>query len=388
MKKITFLVNSLSAGGAEKVLSVLANELVKNYDVEIIFLEKNEFYKLDKNIKKTYLSNFNGKENVIKKFLYLPILAWKLKKYVKKNKIKLIQSHVYRANYVNILSKIFGSAHKTQIVIPGIVSFYQNEGLLGKINLFLIKNLFPLADLIIWKSKRMKIDANNLFNFKNEQQVIYNPIDIDKIHFLIKENIGEFKFKKDKFYLVSVGRLIKLKRNKDLIESLKYLDNNVEVLFIGDGEEKENLIDYAKKLGLEKRIHFIGKVNNPFKYLKYCNIFVHTSKTEGFPNVLVEALSCGLPVISSDCISGPREILAPDTDISKQLKKGDKIEIAKYGILYPVGDVEQMVNAIKLLLQDEKLFNSYKEKVVKRAKDFSMEKIIKQYKKVLLKEDY
>jgi len=385
--KITFLVNSLSSGGAEKVLSVIANELVKKYEVEIVFLEKNEFYELDKRIKKTYLSEFDGSESGIKKLLYLPILAWRLKKYIKKNNIKLIQSHLYRANYINILAKLFGAKHKTQIVNAGVISRYLKEGFIGKINLFLIRNLYKKAEVIIWKSKGMQIDVNKLFKFINKQIIINNPYDIKKIEQLSGEKIDNFKFDKNKIYLVSVGRLIKLKRNKDLIQSLKYLSQNIEVIFLGDGEEKNDLIKLSKKLNLSKRVHFLGQVKNPYKYIKNCDVFVHTSETEGFPNVLVEALACGIPVISSDCLSGPREILAPDTDINKQLQYNDDIEITKYGILYPIGNVKKLAKAVDLLLNNKQLYEKYKNLAPKRAEDFSLEKIIKEYERVLIEKN-
>ena len=383
MQKIIFLINSLSSGGAEKVLATITNNLVEYYDIEIIFLEKNEFYKIDKRVKKIYLSSFTGNESGIKKLFYLPILAWKLKKYIQKNNINLIQSHVYRANYVNVLAKILGAKHKTQIVNAGRVSRYKEQGLLGKLNLFLIKSLYSHADLIILKSLGMQNDMQNLFHFTNKQIVINNPYDIEKIEKLSLEKVKNFNFDKDKKYLISVGRLIPLKRNADLIKVLAKLDESIEIIFLGNGNEKEFLENLAKDLRVEKRVHFLGQVNNPYKFLKNSDIFVSCSESEGFPNVLVEAMICGLPVISSDCVSGPREILSPNTDINKQLTKKDDIELAKYGILYPVGEIEKLVKAVKLLINDDNLRTKYSKRGFERAKDFSLDKILNKYKKVL-----
>ena len=368
MQKITFLINSLSSGGAEKVLSVLANELIKqNFKVEIIFLEKNEFYKLDKRVKKTYLSEFNGSENGFKKLLYILILAWRLKKYIKQNNINLIQSHIYRANYVNVLAKLFGAGHKAQIVNVGRVGRYKELGLNGKINLWLIKWLYAKADLIISKAQGMQNDMQKLFNFQNKQIVINNPYDIEKIQKLALEKVDDFIFDKNKKYLISVGRLIKLKRNYEIIESLQKFPQNVELILLGDGEQKKYLIQSTKKLNLEDRVHFLGQVQNPYKYIKHSDIFVSCSESEGFPNVLVEAMICQTPVVSSDCVSGPREIL------------GDN----KYGLLFDVGDRENMVNNIKLLLDNDSLSDNLIQKAVKRAKDFEVSVIVDKYKKIL-----
>ena len=368
MQKLTFLINSFSSGGAEKALSVIIKELViQNYQVEIIFLEKNEFYSLPKEVKKTYLSNFNGKESGIKKLLYIPILAWRLKKYVKNNNIKLIQSHIFRANYVNVLAKLFGAKHKVEVVTAGRISRYKELGLNGKLNLWLIKNLYAKADVIISKAQGMQKDMQKLFAFKNKQIVINNPYDIKYIELLSQEKVDEFVFHKDKKYLVSVGRLIALKRNHELIEILVNLSDNVEIIFLGDGNEKDNLIELSKKFNVENRVHFLGQVKNPYKYMSKSDIFVSCSESEGFPNVLVEAMICQVPVISSDCISGPREIL------------GDN----KYGLLFDVGDKNKLKQHIEYILNNEDFRIDLTKKAKQRSYDFSLEKIIEKYKKVL-----
>jgi len=375
--KIVFLINSLTSGGAENVVVTIVSKLLQeNHDVELICLEKNNFYAIPEGLKVTYLTENDGKSSGLKKLFLIPYLAYKLKRYSQENKIDVIHSHLYRANYINVLSTLFGASHTTQIVNHGIISRYKTKGLLGKINLFLIKHLYSKANLIILISKMMKKDLNDLFDFSNKQIVINNPYDINKINKLKDEPIEDFHFLPTKKYLITMGRLISLKRYQDVLKALSMLDDNIELVLLGDGEERDNLVSLSKTLNINKRVHFLGNILNPFKYLAKADVFILSSETEGFPNSIIEALACKTVVVSSDCISGPREILAPSTSISLQLK--DEIEVTEYGVLYPVGNIKLLRKAIKHLINVES-----SEKLLSRAKDFSVEKIITQYKKVL-----
>jgi len=384
-KKIFFLINSLDSGGGEKVLSEIANNLVEEYDVNVFLLENKQFYELDKKVN-LFVIGSKPTSSGIKKLLNIFRDAVRLKRFVKQYKIELIQSHLYRANYVNVLAKLLGAGHKVQIVNHGIVSEYKKKGFLGKINLFLFKLLYPRSDKIIWVSKIMKRDANKIKALKVPQKIIYNPVNINKINALKKESPQDFVFESDKKYIISVGRLISFKRHQDIIKSFKHLDNNIELIILGDGELKEYLHQIAKQHNVEKRVHFLGNVKNPYKYIARSDILVHASQIESFGNVIVEALACGVPVISSDC-GGPREILSLKSDTKKHLGYNDDIELADYGVLYPVGNIEKLLKSIRLLLNNKNLYESYSEKALLRAEDFSAEKIICEYKKVIFNEE-
>ncbi|MCG3656763.1 glycosyltransferase [Aliarcobacter butzleri] len=370
-KNILIFCTSMQKGGAERVISLLLKEFENEKDIKVHFMmmEEGIDYNLPKSIIPIILSN--SKKSGVKKLLELPFIAMKLKKYIKENNINIVMSFLYRPNYINILAKIFGSNHKSIINIRSTTSRYKNEGLLGKINLFLINNLFDRADLIISNSKGVDEDLKSIINITTNTKVIYNPIDIEYIN--SKRDICEdvnFQFKEDKKYVISVGRLIPLKRNIDLIKAffeLQKNDNSLELLFLGDGILKDNLISESIKLSIKEKVHFLGNVKNPFYYLNKSDLFVLNSEIEGFPNVLVEAMTCELPVISSDCKSGPREIL----------------EDEKYGLLYPVGDVGTLIEKIKFYLYQDVDKEVIKVKSLKRIEDFSVDKIMNQFKKVL-----
>lgn len=382
MKKVTLFINSLTSGGAERVLSIIATELVtQNIEVNLLCIENDNAYTLPKEVKITYLSNLTKHDSSLKKLLYLPYLALKLKSYIKKNQITLIQSHIYRANFTNILAKIFGAKHQVQIVEVTSINNLKEGGFSKKINYLLIRLLYKHANLVIFKAQRMKEEfLKNIPKIK-KYTVINNPYDIKKITMLAEEPVPDFKFCEEKKYIVSVGRLSSEKRFITLIKALKKLDKNIELILIGEGEELNNLREYSNTNGLEKRIHFLGRKENPFKYIKHADLFVLASEGEGFPNVIIEAMISSTPIISTDCISGPREILAPDTNINFQLKSG--IELAKNGILYPVDNDESLRYAIKTLLDDEIKQKKYIANALEQSKKYALKKIIEQYKEVL-----
>ena len=149
---------------------------------------------------------------------------------------------------------------------------------------------------------------------------------------------------------------------------------------IGDGYLREKLEEKVRKENLENKIIFLGRQKDVFKFLAKSSCFVLSSDYEGFPNVLIEALACNLPIISTDCISGPREILAPNSDFTKQTKF---IEIAEYGILAPIGDVDKLAEAMRIIYEDEDLRKEYSKKAKFRAKDFDVRKIIKEWEIVI-----
>ncbi|MDN5096010.1 glycosyltransferase [Aliarcobacter butzleri] len=376
MRKIVILINSLESGGAERVVSNLLNDFVDRYDCYLILIHKNIFYTLDSRVK---ILNLNEQKNLlgIKKFLRLPLLAYKLSKLIKEYKFDQVISFLSRSNYINILSNIL-IKHETIINERAMPSLQYEYGINGKINKILIKTLYPRACLCLSNSYGNMIDLKNNFNVV-KIEYIHNLFDIETIEELSKKDI---EFQKKRFTFVTVGRLDSGKNHKLIIEAVK--DFNADLWIIGDGELKEGLQKYINELNLNDKVYLLGKKENPFSFLSKADCFVFSSNYEGFPNVLVEALACGLPIISTDCQSGPREILAPTSNIYFQLK--DKIEFAEYGILTPIKNVEKLKEAMNLLINDKNLRKDYGEKGNFRANHFRIKKIIKQYERILCAE--
>jgi N-acetylgalactosamine-N,N'-diacetylbacillosaminyl-diphospho-undecaprenol 4-alpha-N-acetylgalactosaminyltransferase len=382
MSKQAFLINSLTHGGSEKVITLLLTALQKEgLEIELICLEKNTVQKLPQNIKITYLSDLNGTESPLIKIIWLPILVFRFLRYLAKNDIKVVQSHIFRANYVNLLSSRFNRSYTVQIVDVISVDYFQDQTFSGALNLFLIRRLYNYADLIIFKAEQMRRNLLKFMPLLAKTTIINNPYDIQAIQTCAQEAIEDFHFNKERQYVVTVGRLSKQKNQMMLIDTLHHLHVNTELIIIGDGEEKHALERYIVSQSLCSRVHLLGAKSNPFKYISRADIFVLSSNQEGFPNVLVEAMLSKTPVISTDCISGPREILAPNTDLDTVLI--GTIEKAAYGILTPVNDTLSLQKAIMLLLNDSALKEHYRLQAYERALSFSIETITKKYKEVL-----
>ncbi len=391
-KKIIFLMNSLEHGGTERVVTTLADSIKSKYEVKIYTL-------FDKKVIDTKIEHHSllKNKNPYMFFFLLPVYVAKLKKMLKHEKPDLVISFLEFSNILNIITR---KKEKTIISVRAHISEVYKKRKSRFLFIPIIKSLYKKSDHVIVNSENAKIDLIKEFDVKKERiKVIYNPVDINKIRELSEDKIeAEYKdvFNKNKLVLVNLGRLTYQKAQVNLIKIIKNLETteDVKLVIIGTGELKAYLSNLVKKWNLEKKVLLLGDKKNPFKYLKRADIFVFTSFYEGLPNAMLEAMACGLPVMSADCRTGPREILAPDTNPEANAKSEEK---SKYGILCPSFD--QKINPLEKeelsyeekifkktlenLIKDKRLMTEYSKMSKKRIKDFDKKLITAKFVKFI-----
>ncbi|MBE9465024.1 glycosyltransferase [Dyadobacter subterraneus] len=382
-KRISFLNVDLTSGGCEREISNLAHHFKEKFHILVVLFYNEISYKLPSETKFKFLDKGRRDSDFIK-LLQIPILAYKYAKHCKSENIDVSISYVYRANYVNLLSKIlFGNRAKIIVNEQNhTLTQYPDTSLNSSINRFLIKILYKYADVIRPNSKLIANDLIKYFDIP-EQLItpIYNPLAVDFINSQLKKDIS---FSYYGFNFITVARLHHQKNPELLIKAfhIAFKDiNNVNLLILGEGPLKEEILTLIKNLGLETRVYLLGFINNPFAFLERCDSFVLSSNYEGFPNSLLEALACGLPSVSTDCPSGPREMLAPSTDFTKMLT--NTIEEAEFGILVPTNNVKLLSVAMLNIYNNTKLRNNYKSKSKLRALDFDISVFDKEFQDLL-----
>ena len=303
--KLILLISSFGIGGTEKIFQLLVERLnLTEIDFEIWIVNKlseNQRIKLSNitdhpihefKIRRTYASFFN---------LYSKI---------KKEKPKKIITFSYEITCILILIKFI--SFKKYILISRNNNTISRELTIGKsiIRKYFIRHLilftYGLSDIIINQCHEMKEDlVDSLYINHSNIFTIYNPIKINKSYFEIKK-------KNNKNFFLCVGRLEIQKNFQVAIEAFSLFSMHVshyQLIIVGEGSQKNNLQNYINSLGMSKKIHLVGSKDNLEEYYLNATALLMTSLYEGFPNVILEAISHGLPVISFDFKSGPKEII-------------------------------------------------------------------------------
>lgn len=385
MAEIGLLITKLNGGGAERTAANLSS-LFDEYGEEVYLITfdgsnitypyKGKLIDLSLGINKNV---FDAIKKNIKRII-------KVKKIKKKYNLDVCISFLDTPNLVNVLS---GGKCKKIVSIRNYLSLEKPS--------FIRKQLIRFssirADKTVCISKNVEYDMRNFFKIKEKKLcTIYNPVDIKSL-LTIEEDYTFDKEFSDYFNIVTMGRLTYQKGQWNLIYAIKDIVvqyPKVRLYILGDGELKNELEELVKKLELEEHVFFLGFISNAHKFLRQCDLFVLTSLFEGLGNVLLEAMALGLPVISTDCKSGPREIIAPNSNIKSVC---ENIDVERFGILVKqfskeknIVDNDSLVyikQAIEMFYLDKKLREKYTTKSKMRANDFSKEKVYNEWMKLL-----
>lgn len=399
--KILLLIPNLGLGGAQRVFHDHSVELAKHYAVtEAVFnADGGDLYPSGNPVVSLEVSGGGGAvaklQNFRRRISGLRRLRERLQPLV-------VISHLEGADYVNLLS---GGAGKTILCVHG--SKLHDANIRGPIGWLrktvLIPALYNRADRIVTVSRDIMPELVEGFGVKPEKLLtINNFFEVARIEAQSREPLSaaEAAVYAAAPVLVTSGRLTLQKNQAPLLDIFAAVLRRqpAKLLFVGDGELREPLLSHARALGLrvfaaweetpltpDYDVYFLGLQQNPFKYLRPATAFVFPSAWEGFPMALGEAMVCGLPVLSTDCPTGPREMLAPATATPATPLR--HAETGAYGVLLPMlnqpamlaQDQVEWVTALTALLANAPERARLGQLAAQRMQDFTRERIFGQW---------
>ena len=369
MKRILFVTKNMEFGGAQKKIVDLANGLSeRGFAIAILVFD-------GKDKKGVRIKDLTSKIQVISPPPYPNHPAISLRrgvretvKAVRRWKPDIVYSNLWNTNPFAV---VVGRLFKARTVIE--VSNSEAHELEGEKHKefvrFYRKRVFGLADAVIAVSKGVELEVRHIYK-TTHVQTVYNCIDIENVieRSKMRNDVPHKYLRGHLPVVVAVGRMHRQKGYSYLLEALRIVNETTEarLIIVGDGNLKEQLLRRAESLGIGEKIAMVGETE-PYAYMRHGDIFVLSSLYEGFGIVLVEAMSLGMPVISTDCDHGPREI----------------IENGKNGLLVPVADPPKMASEIIRLIRDEKLRRSLGAEAEKRSRDFARDRMVSDYEKIL-----
>lgn len=347
--KITFCIDSISKGGAERVLVNLANHLAENETnkVDILTLRKsNSAYLISDKVKLLTLNININKKNLFQKVKNLFLNLKRYREYIETSNPDIIISFLPRSSYY---SAIIASKTKTKLIISernNPSSIYTS-----KIKKVLTNYLYGKADKLVFQTRM----AKDFFSKKIQNKSIIIPNSVAE-EFFDNSYIGTRQKK-----VVTVGRLAEQKNHSLLINAFKIVVENhpeYKLYIYGEGPLKEKLLTIIKNYRLENNVYLMGISCNIIEDIYDASIFVLSSNFEGMPNALMEALTLGVPSISTDCdCGGPKQLIQDGVN----------------GLLVPVGDSQKLANAINELIENQKLSHKFSINSIKQMKNYKKE---------------
>lgn len=331
MRELLIFVPSIEDGGVEKNLFLIANYLSKNgIKTNVVTANLDKKKKFDKKI--NFISpnsNFLNKKNRFYKTIFCFYLL--LKFFIKKKDFLIFS---FQANIYAIFFAWFFRLDiitRSNTAPPG-----WSSNILKRL---IFKIFFKYPKRIIVNSNDFKKQLDN--EFKVSSICIYNPFDNKVVKRKIKEKINEKFFKKDYFNFINIGRMTDQKDQILLLKAFKNIEDKLKfkLIIIGKGKNKDLLKNYVIENNLNNNIKIVNYKKNPYPYLNKADFFILSSKYEGLPNVLLEAQFLKKPIISSNCPTGPREILIN----------------GKAGFLFDVGNIRQLEKKIIFISQKKNL---------------------------------
>ena len=360
-KLITFFMDTLNGGGAEKAVVNLLKGLAQRdeFDLDLVLAAKKGPY-LDLVPEQVRIIDLNKSRALT---ATLPLM-----KYLQQNRPWALIGNMSHVNVVASIARELSQIQTRLLLVEHItISASKSNLMRAKLVPTFMKWLYPRADAVAGVSagvardleKQLKLDAETV-------KVLSNPVVNKDLIAQSHASIDHSWFAENTPpVFLAVGRLSPQKDFSNLLNAFALIrkQKDARLIILGEGQERQRLETMINRLGIKESVLLPGFVKNPYAYMKKVSCLVLSSRNEGLPTVLIEAMACGCPVVATDCLSGPNEILDGGT----------------YGTLVSIENSQALATAmLKTLEQPLK-----KELLMQRANEYSTEKAVDAYLSLL-----